>query len=102
MGWKFPEIPRPRPIVHLHYLEHFGASDHEAGKHNCWSKKQIAGIWKFYENSEFRISFEKEVGMCLMKRNDLSKCFKISHVMISYVGIQKPAIFILLLLYSFP
>ena len=26
MGWKFPEIPRPRPIVHLHYLEHFGAS----------------------------------------------------------------------------
>ena len=28
MGWKFPEIPRPRPIVHLHYLEHFGASEH--------------------------------------------------------------------------
>ena len=26
MGWKFPEIPRPRPIVHMHYLEHFGAS----------------------------------------------------------------------------
>ena len=26
MGWKFPEIPRPRPIVHLHYLGHFGAS----------------------------------------------------------------------------
>ena len=28
MGWKFPEIPRPRPVVHLHYLEHFGASDY--------------------------------------------------------------------------
>ena len=28
MGWKFPEIPRPHPVVHLHYLEHFGASDH--------------------------------------------------------------------------
>ena len=26
MGWKFPEIPRPYPVVHLHYLEHFGAS----------------------------------------------------------------------------
>ena len=26
MGWKFSEIPRPRPVVHLHYLEHFGAS----------------------------------------------------------------------------
>ena len=26
MGGKFPEIPRPRPIVPLHYLEHFGAS----------------------------------------------------------------------------
>ena len=26
MGWKFPEIPRPHPVVHLHYLEHFGAS----------------------------------------------------------------------------
>ena len=44
MGCKFPEIPRPCAIVHLHYLERFGASDHEAGKHNCWSKKQIAGI----------------------------------------------------------
>ena len=29
MGSKFPEIPRPRPVlVHLHYLEHFGASGH--------------------------------------------------------------------------
>ena len=29
MGWKFPEIPRPHSVVHLHYLEHFGASaDH--------------------------------------------------------------------------
>ena len=29
MGWKFPEIPRPAMyIVHLHYLEHFGASGH--------------------------------------------------------------------------
>ena len=27
MGWKFPEIPRPHPVVHLHYLEHFGASE---------------------------------------------------------------------------
>ena len=27
MGWKFPEIPRP--IVHLHYLEHFGASEYD-------------------------------------------------------------------------
>ena len=27
MGWKFPEIPRPHSVVHLHYLEHFGASD---------------------------------------------------------------------------
>ena len=27
MGWKFPEIPRPCPVVHLHYLENFGASD---------------------------------------------------------------------------
>ena len=26
MGWKFPEIPRPRPVVHLHHLEHIGAS----------------------------------------------------------------------------
>ena len=26
MVWKFPEIPRPRSVVHLHYLEHFGAS----------------------------------------------------------------------------
>ena len=26
MRWQFPEIPRPRPIVHLHYLGHFGAS----------------------------------------------------------------------------
>ena len=23
---KFPKIPRPHPVVHLHYLEHFGAS----------------------------------------------------------------------------
>ena len=29
MGWKFPEIPRPRSVVRLHYLEHFGASDYE-------------------------------------------------------------------------
>ena len=29
MGWKFPEIPRPHPIVHLHYLEHFGASEND-------------------------------------------------------------------------
>ena len=28
MGWKFPEIPRPHSVVHLHYLEHFGASVH--------------------------------------------------------------------------
>ena len=28
MGWKFPEIPHLRPVVHLHYLEHFGASYH--------------------------------------------------------------------------
>ena len=27
MRWQFPEIPRPRPIVHLHYLENFGASE---------------------------------------------------------------------------
>ena len=24
---KIPRIPRPHPIVHLHYLEHFGASE---------------------------------------------------------------------------
>ena len=23
---QIPEIPRPRPVVHLHYLGHFGAS----------------------------------------------------------------------------
>ena len=28
MGWKFPEIPRPHFVVHLHYLEHFGASEY--------------------------------------------------------------------------
>ena len=28
MGLKFPEIPRPHYVVHLHYLEHFGASDY--------------------------------------------------------------------------
>ena len=34
MGWKFPEIPRPRPVlVHLHYLEHFGASVHTYSKY---------------------------------------------------------------------
>ena len=26
MGVKIPKIPRPRTVVHLHYLEHFGAS----------------------------------------------------------------------------
>ena len=25
---QIPEIPRPRPVVHLHYLGHFGASGH--------------------------------------------------------------------------
>ena len=25
---QIPEIPRPRPVVHLHYLGHFGASAH--------------------------------------------------------------------------
>ena len=25
---QIPEIPRPRPVVHLDYLEHFGASDY--------------------------------------------------------------------------
>ena len=25
---QIPEIPRPRPVVHLHYLGHFGASVH--------------------------------------------------------------------------
>ena len=29
MGWKFPEIPRPHPVVHLHYLAHFGASSNK-------------------------------------------------------------------------
>ena len=25
---QIPEIPRPRPVVHLHYLGHFGASEY--------------------------------------------------------------------------
>ena len=32
MGWKFPKIPRPHSVVHLHYLEHFGASGHNISK----------------------------------------------------------------------
>ena len=27
---QIPEIPRPRPVVHLHYLEHFGVSENIA------------------------------------------------------------------------
>ena len=32
MGWKF-EIPRLHPVVHLHYLEHFGASGYKCLTH---------------------------------------------------------------------
>ena len=31
MGWKYPEIPSLHPVVHLHYLEHFGASVYNQG-----------------------------------------------------------------------
>ena len=38
MGWKFPEIPRPRSVVHLHYLEHFGASANESSYTAVYNK----------------------------------------------------------------
>ena len=41
MGWKFPEIPSPRPIVHLHYLEHFGASDYYVDSINIIILREI-------------------------------------------------------------
>ena len=37
---QIPEIPRPRPVVHLHYLGHFGASANicEFSKpKQCWN-----------------------------------------------------------------
>ena len=27
---QIPEIPRPRPVAHLHYLGHFGASENDS------------------------------------------------------------------------
>ena len=42
MGWKIPEIPRPRPVlVHLHYLEHFGASVYRGVLHLLTPKQSF-------------------------------------------------------------
>ena len=59
MGWKFPEIPRPRPMVHLHYLEHFGASVY---------------IFNFFFNADFilvRFVAIYQFEICMWELHDL-------------------------------
>ena len=54
MGWKFPEIPRPHSVVHLHYLEHFGASEYV----DTWSMYDLFLIdsWSMYLKYALEVS----------------------------------------------
>ena len=44
---QIPEIPRPRPVVHLHYLEHFGASVHHpySPKYIVYVHTELQSAW---------------------------------------------------------
>ena len=45
---QIPEIPRPRPVVHLHYLGHFGASGNTTTSYISADMKNIISVFYRY------------------------------------------------------